>query len=192
MPRQLLRDGKVVEDDWTYLIDPSARTAGSPPVVSAATAGATTAPLAATTPADNAAAAAASRIIPFDLWLAERDKWSTHPGRLGVVLLPAHKVEALAPDLARFELVAAEFPGPSDGRGYTQGRLLRERYKFGGELRAIGYVRHDQLFFLARCGFNSFQLADDELASAASAFTTFTAEYQPSNDEGLPVTLQRR
>jgi uncharacterized protein (DUF934 family) len=140
----------------------------------------------------DAAGPAASLIIPFERWLSERDTWSAYAGRLGVVLLPAHKVEALAPDLARFELVAAEFPGPTDGRGYTQGRLLRERYKFAGELRATGYVRHDQLFFLARCGFNSFQLAENELATAAVALTTFTAEYQPSNDEGLPLKLQRR
>ena len=170
MPRQLLRDGKVVEDDWTYLIEPGAPAA----------------------PSGRPTPIAANLIIPFDLWLSERDQWSAHRGPLGVLLLPAHKVEALAPDLARFQLVAAEFPGPSDGRGYTQGRLLRERYKFSGELRAAGYVRHDQLFFLARCGFNSFQLAENELASATSAFTTFTAEYQPSNDEGLPVKLQRR
>jgi uncharacterized protein (DUF934 family) len=192
MPRQLLRDSHVVIDDWQYLIEPAGDAPGSnPTTVSAATDGAPATPPAA---ADRTAVATATAglIIPFDLWLSERDKWSVHPGRLGVVLLPAHKVEALAPDLARFQLVAAEFPGPSDGRGYTQGRLLRERYQFSGELRATGYVRHDQLFFLARCGFNSFQLAENELAAATSAFTTFTAEYQPSNDAGLPVKLQRR
>jgi hypothetical protein len=109
-----------------------------------------------------------------------------------VVLQPAHKVELLVPDLARFELVAAEFPGPSDGRGYTQARLLRERYGFKHELRAAGYVRQDQLFFLARCGFNSFELPENELSAATAAFSTFSAEYQPSNDAGLARKLRHR
>jgi uncharacterized protein (DUF934 family) len=116
------------------------------------------------------------------------DDWRT----LGVILAPAHPVERLAPDLARFALVGAEFSGPSEGRGYTQGRLLRERWKFTGELRATGYVRRDQLFFLARCGFNSFELPDSELETAAAALATFSAEYQPSNDRGLAVKLRHR
>lgn len=163
MPRQLLRDGRVIEDDWQYLAE-----------------------------AETEGRTAAGLIIPFEQWLSERDKWLTHTGRLGVVLLPTHRVERLAPDISRFELVGAEFSGPSDGRGYTQGRLLRERWKFGGELRAAGYVRRDQLFFLARCGFNSFELPESDFEHATSAFSTFSAEYQPSNDAGLAVKLQRR
>jgi uncharacterized protein (DUF934 family) len=101
-------------------------------------------------------------------------------------------VEDLAADLPRFALVAANFPGPSDGRGYTQGRLLRERYGFQGELRASGYVRHDQVFFLARCGFNALELPQSDLQNASAAFKTFTAAYQPSNDAGLPTRLTGR
>jgi uncharacterized protein (DUF934 family) len=86
-------------------------------------------------------------------------------------------------------LVAADFPGPADGRGYSQGRLLRERYGFSGEIRAAGYVRRDQLFFLARCGFNSFQLAERDLTDALEAFATFSAAYQPTNDQGLAAKL---
>jgi uncharacterized protein (DUF934 family) len=168
MPRQLLRDGRVVEDDWQYL----AETGGIAQLTDATAAG--------------------GLILSFDQWLSERDRWLAYAGRLGVVLLPAHKVERLAPDVSRFELIGAEFPGPSDGRGYTQGRLLRERWGFGGELRALGYVRRDQLFFLARCGFNSFELAESDLANATSAFATFSAEYQPSNDAGLALKLQHR
>jgi uncharacterized protein (DUF934 family) len=182
MPRQLLRDNQIVIDDWQYL------TELEPGVATGVAAAAAAAPVVAPT----ATIEGAGLIIPFDRWRTERDRWLAHPGRLGVVLLPAHKVEQLAPDLAHFALVAAEFPGPTDGRGYTQGRLLRERYQFRGELRAAGYVRRDQLFFLARCGFNSFQLAENELAGAATAFSTYTAEYQPANDEGLPHKLRHR
>ncbi len=192
MPRRLLRNGLIVDDDWTYLAELEGVSASDGTAVGSGAASA------ATTSTDAADAGSAGRaseanvIIPFERWQAERERWLEHRGRLGVVLLPAHKVEALAPDVARFDLIGAEFPGPSDGRGYTQGRLLRERYEFSGELRAMGYVRRDQLFFLARCGFNSFELPENELATASSAFSTFSAEYQPSNDEGLAIRLRHR
>jgi uncharacterized protein (DUF934 family) len=169
MPRQLLRDGRVVADDWTYLAD-----ADTDPAVAGTT------------------AASGGLIIPFEQWQADKATWLSDARRLGVALQPNHKVELLAPDLARFELVASAFPGPSDGRGYTQARLLRERYGFKHELRAAGYVRQDQLFFLARCGFNSFELPENELNAATTAFATFSAEYQPSNDAGLARKLRHR
>jgi uncharacterized protein (DUF934 family) len=89
-------------------------------------------------------------------------------------------------------LIAADFSGPGEGRGYSQARVLRERWKFGGELRATGYVRRDQLFFMARCGFNSFELPDAEIEAAHAALAIFSWAYQPSNDAGLPLKLQRR
>ena len=134
----------------------------------------------------------AGLILTLDAWLSDRERWSSSGRRLGVILAPVHKVEQLAPDLARFALVGAQFPGPGDGRGYTQGRLLRERWKFGGELRATGYVRRDQLFFLARCGFNSFELPENEIETARDALATFSAAYQPANDAGLAVRLRHR
>ncbi len=134
----------------------------------------------------------AGLILTLGEWLSERERWTSSDRRLGVILAPMHKVEQLAPDLARLTLVGAQFPGPSDGRGYTQGRLLRERWKFAGELRATGYVRRDQLFFLARCGFNSFELPEAEIETARDALATFSAAYQPANDAGLAVRLRHR
>jgi uncharacterized protein (DUF934 family) len=133
-----------------------------------------------------------SVIVPFEQWQADREGWLGHRGRLGVILSPADTVESLIPDLGRFALLGAEFPGPSEGRGYTQGRLLRERWHFGGELRARGHVRQDQIFLLARCGFNSFELPESEIDAARRALHTFTAAYQPSNDAGLPEPLEHR
>jgi uncharacterized protein (DUF934 family) len=161
MPRRLLRNRQIVEDEWLYLAEAAADL---------------TAPL----------------IVTFAQWENERDIWMARGSPLGVLLSPAHPVERLEPDLARFALVAAEFSGPSEGRGYSQGRLLRERFGFGGELRATGYVRRDQLFLMARCGFNSFELPDPDLDHALTAFSTFSAAYQPSNDLGLALTLPRR
>jgi len=141
--------------------------------------------------AEAAADASAPLIVTFDQWKMEPDTWIARGTPLGVVLSSAHKVEELAPDLERFSLVAAEFSGPGEGRGYTQARLLRERWNFKGELRATGHVRTDQVFFMARCGFNSFELPDTDFGAALAAFSTFSAAYQPSNDLGLAVKLRR-
>jgi uncharacterized protein (DUF934 family) len=134
--------------------------------------------------------AAAPLIVTFDQWRMEPDTWITRGSRLGLLLAPDHKVEDLAKDLQHFSLIAASFPGPSDGRGYSQARLLRERWNFKGELRATGFVRIDQVFFMARCGFNSFELPDSDFSDALAALSTFSAAYQPSNDAGLAVKLQ--
>ena len=164
MPRRLLRDRQIVVDEWRYVAE-AASDAGAP----------LSAPL----------------IVTFDQWQREPDTWLARGSRLGVVLSPAHKVEQLVPDLKRFALIAAEFPSLSEGRGYSQARLLRERWNFKGELRATGQVRRDQLFFMARCGFNSFELPDADIDDAHTAFTTFSAAYQPSNDLGLALKLPR-
>src|SRR5258706_6264732 len=160
MPRRLLRDGRIVDDDWSYLAEAEGNEA---------------APL----------------ILTLAEWQNDRDHWLAQDRRLGVVLSPAHKVELLAPDFARFALIGADFTGPGQGRGYPQVRVLREQWKFVGELRATGYVRRDQLFFMARCGFSSFELHDTDIEDAHTAFSTFTAAYQPANDSGLPRKLSR-
>ncbi len=160
MPRQLLRDGCAVEDDWAYF------------------------------DGNDEAPGARGLIVPFDDWLARSEHWRAVARPLGVALLPAHKVEQLAASIGCLDLIAVSFTGPSEGRGYTQGRLLRERYQFDGELRATGHVRRDQIFFLARCGFNSFELPADEIAAGLVALSTFSGAYQPANDRGLPAAAQ--
>jgi uncharacterized protein (DUF934 family) len=160
MPRRLLRDRRIVIDEWRYV-------------------------------AEAAVDASAPLIVTLAQWQREPDTWIGRGSPLGVVLCPAHHVEQLAPDLKYFSLIAAEFSGPSEGRGYSQARLLRERWDFKGELRATGYVRRDQLFFMARCGFNSFELPETDIDDAHTAFSTFSAAYQPSNDLGLAVKLRR-
>jgi len=123
---------------------------------------------------------------------AERERLLARAGPLGVILAPADNEQELVPDLSRLALVAAEFTSVSEGRGYTQGKLLRERWGFAGELRARGAVRRDQVFLLARCGFNSFELPESELEGAKAALRTFSAAYQSSNDRGLGAALRHR
>jgi uncharacterized protein (DUF934 family) len=140
--------------------------------------------------AEAAADTAAPLIVTLTQWQLEPDTWLARGTPLGLVLSPAHRVEQIAADMGVFTLIAAEFSGPAEGRGYTQARQLREQWKFTGELRATGYVRRDQLFFMARCGFNSFELPDSDIDDAHEAFATFTAAYQPSNDAGLAHKLR--
>ena len=101
-------------------------------------------------------------------------------------------MQKLVPDLGRLALAGAEFPTLSEGRGYTQGRLLRERWRFAGELRARGALNRDHVFLLARCGFDAIELPDGELDVGAASLHTFTAAYQPSNDLGLETALRHR
>ena len=133
-------------------------------------------------------------ILPFARWKAERDQWWLWDGRLGVRLGPTDPVGALEHDFLRVSLVAIEFGGLGEGRGYSQAQLLRKRYKFTGELRAVGKIQRDQLFFMARCGFDAFEVsgADPALAwlSATAAFSGF---YQPTGDgQGTIFDLRRR
>jgi uncharacterized protein (DUF934 family) len=120
-------------------------------------------------------------VVPYAELRRERERWWAWDGRLGVRLGPLDRVEELAPELPRLDLVALEFPNPGDGRGYSQARLLRERLDFRGELRAVGAgVRQDQVFLLARCGFDSIELAEGEdVAAAQRAFERYDVAYQP-------------
>jgi uncharacterized protein (DUF934 family) len=130
-------------------------------------------------------------IVPYSE-LRNSVSWREWRGRLGARLAPADNVEDLADELSRLALVAVEFPNPGDGRGYTQGRLLRARLHFTGELRAVGAgVKQDQVFLLARCGFDSFELAPGENAEEAlRALERYDVAYQPA--ERLPSIRRQR
>jgi uncharacterized protein (DUF934 family) len=126
-------------------------------------------------PADSA-----SVIVPFARFREGRDAWLARAGRLGVLLAPADRVEDLAADLLRISLVALHFTGPGEGRGYTAARLLRQRYAFAGEIRAVGHVKQDQLYLMARCGIDAFELAPGEKPEEALAtLARFKVAYTP-------------
>ena len=91
-------------------------------------------------------------------------------------------MELLRADLPRVSLIAIEFPSPSEGRGYSQARVLRDRLNFTGEIRAVGHVKRDQIFFMARCGIDAFELAPGvSPQSVLAAFDDFDVAYQPSS-----------
>jgi len=121
-------------------------------------------------------------ILPLARWHTERERWSSWHGRLGVRISPADRVELLRADLPRLSLIAIEFPSPSEGRGYSQARVLRDRLKFTGEIRAVGHVKRDQIFFMARCGIDAFELAAGVTPqSVLTAFDDFDVAYQPAS-----------
>jgi uncharacterized protein (DUF934 family) len=127
------------------------------------------------TPAD-----AVAVIVPFAKFRESPAVWLARSGALGVRLAPADKVEDLAADVSRFALIALEFTGPGEGRGYTQARLLRQRYHFKGELRAVGHVKQDQLYLMSRVGIDAFELsAGEKPEDALATLARFKVAYTP-------------
>ena len=117
-------------------------------------------------------------IVPLSLWLERRGALIAR-GDIGVWLAPADHPGALADDLERLQVIAIDFPQFTDGRGYSHARLLRERFGFTGELRAIGDVQRDQLYYLSQCGFDAFLIPDGrDAAPALGAFNDFSDGYQ--------------
>ena len=136
--------------------------------------------------------AAGDVIVPVAVWQARRDAMLARPGARGVWLDSSEAPETIAGDLEHFALVAVNFPKFGDGRGFSTARLLRERYRFAGELRAIGDVLRDQLLFLEQCGFDAFALRDDQDAEdALCAFDDFSEAYQASATQPVPLFRRR-
>ena len=131
-------------------------------------------------------------IVPLAVWLSERARLLARAGRTGVLLQPNDEPGALAGDVDRLGVIAVHFPSFTDGRGYSTARLLRERYGYRGELRAVGDVQRDQLFYLARVGFDAFQLEDGaDVDDALAAFADFSEVYQAAWDQPTPLFRRR-
>lgn len=130
-------------------------------------------------------------IVPLARWLAQREQLLARTD-VGVWLQPSEDPDALAADVTALPLIAVEFPKFTDGRGYSTGRLLREKYHFSGELRAIGDVLRDQLYYLEQCGFNAFALRSDrDLTDALPSFNDFPDNYQATVRRPVPLFRRR-
>jgi uncharacterized protein (DUF934 family) len=132
-------------------------------------------------------------LVPLRLWQGfAHELLGREGGRIGVWLDSHEDPAMIADSLEAFRLIAVHFPQFTDGRGYSTARLLRERYGWKGELRAIGDVQRDQLYYLWRCGFDAFLLNDGIDANAAlSAFSEFSECYQTSVECPLPLFRRR-
>lgn len=123
-------------------------------------------------------------LVSLEQW---QDHWESLIKRkepIGLRLRSDQHPEIIADDLEQLSLIALEFPSFRDGRAYSYARLLRERYGFEGELRAIGDVLLDQLAYMQRCGFDAFEISHaDPLATYHKALTDFSVWYQPATDQ---------
>jgi uncharacterized protein (DUF934 family) len=149
----LIKDGRFVADPWRHL-------------------------------GDDEPVAAIPRVTVSDRrWRAERAALIDSGALLGVRLANDVSPQALAGDLDRFGLVVLTFPRFTDGRAYSQARLLRGRLGYRGELRAQGEVLRDQLLFMQRCGFDAWAVPERaETENWLAAFAEFDVFYQPAED----------
>ena len=130
-------------------------------------------------------------IVPLGLWQDRRSELLERSGRLGVRLAPDQQPSLIADDLSHFDVVAFEFPAFKDGRAFSHARVLRERYGYKGEVRAVGDVARDQIFFMARCGFDAYEVKEGRsLEDALKAFEDFSVTYQPAADDSRPFFLR--
>jgi len=159
--RKIIKDRKVVEDDWCHLDDDAALPAGN-------------------------------ITVSIKRWQQQHETLSHHEGGLGIRLSGEDSLEEIVPVLERFQLVVLVFPVFTDGRCYSYARLLRDRYRFQGEIRAQGDVLYDQLFYMSQCGINSFELANpDSLTQALVAFDAFSESYQATVLRPEPLYRRR-
>ena len=144
------------------------------------------------TPASVALPSGAEVLVPLSVWQARREEILARGVPAGVWLDAGEGPEAIAADLDHFAVVAVNFPKFADGRGYSTARLLRERYGYEGELRAIGDVLQDQLYFMRRCGFDAYAVRPDkDIHAALAGLTDFSESYQTAVDQPQPLFRRR-
>ena len=161
--RDIIRDRVIVADDWNVLR------------------------LAEGESADTVVVPEGKVIVPLAVWQARRDSLKGRPG-VAVWLASDERPEALKDDLDLLPLIAVDFPKFGDGRGYSIAYNLRARYGYQGELRAIGDVLRDQLFYMQRVGFNAFATRPDRsIEDALKGLTDFSEAYQTSWDQKTPL-----
>jgi uncharacterized protein (DUF934 family) len=126
-------------------------------------------------------------LVPLEVWLARHAELNLRSD-IGVWLAGSDDPERIAPWLTQLPLVAVDFAKFTDGRGYSLAYLLRSRYGYRGQLRAIGDVLPDQLFFMRRVGFDAFAVrADKNVHQALQTLRPFSDAYQGSWDEAAPA-----
>ncbi len=158
----LLRDGALVDDPWVTIDDGTALPMDGPAIVS------------------------------LERWQAHRDELLGRNAPLGIRLKSDQPPALIADDLDRFAVVALEFPVFKDGRAYSYARLLRERYGYRGEVRAVGEVLRDQFLFMLRCGFDAVEVRDEKAADQwREAVSEISVVYQPAADSRTPVWALR-
>lgn len=128
--------------------------------------------------------------VTLEQWKENRDSLSGQ--NLNLTLESSDTADLVGDDAASFQRISINFPKFADGRGYSAARLLRERFNYKGELRATGDVLVDQLYFMKRCGFDTFALRDgQDIDDAIAAFSTFSVNYQNDANNQQPLFRRR-
>ena len=141
---------------------------------------------------DDAAPADRDVIVSLARFQSEGDGLMSSGRRVGVRLQPNEEAEALAYDLPRLAVVELRFDKFRDGRPYSNAVLLRERYGYAGELRAVGDVLREQAQFMLRCGFDAFAPADGSGPEDWLAATRrYRHVYQGAPDHRAPIYAER-
>ncbi len=166
---RLIKNGTVIDDGWTTLA------------------------LAEGENAEAVALPAGPVLFPLPVWQARKDEILARGTPVGLFLQDDEKVEDVAADLGHFAVIAVNFPKFVNGRGYSTAALLRQRYAYPGEVRAVGEVLHDQLYYMARVGFDAFALCEEKSFdhALAAGFNTFSERYQGSTDQPVPAFRRR-
>ena len=153
--KQIIKDGLIVENSWQHWTESG-------------------------TTVSDIIGGRRQVIVPLQFLEEHAHQWADPTLCMGALLMPDEEPERLLPYLGKLSLIAIHFPSFADGRGYSSGQLLRTRHGFAGELRAVGDILRDQLYFLNRCGFNAFELREDQdLEAALAAFTDYA--WQPTS-----------
>ncbi len=165
--QRLIKNGQLIDDPWTLL-----REATGPEVLKVVS--------------------GKNFIAPLTFWKQYRSELDDYAGAIGIWLDSHESVDEIGDELASIPVVALNFPAFSDGRSYSNARELRERYNYQGEIRAIGDVLRDQIFYMMRCGFDAFEIRHDQDPEACiKAFNDFQAGYQSSIDQPDPLFRRR-
>jgi uncharacterized protein (DUF934 family) len=158
----LIRDGAAIDDAWVTVGD------------------------------DDGMPDARPAIITLERWRTDREALIGRNAPLGVRLGSDQSAADIVGDLDRFAVVALEFPVFTDGRAFTSARLLRERYGYTGEVRAVGNVLRDQVLFMLRCGFDAFEMKSDDAAENwRAAIAEIDVFYQAAADRRTRVVELR-
>ncbi|MCR9161569.1 MAG: DUF934 domain-containing protein [Nannocystaceae bacterium] len=137
---------------------------------------------------DAAVPAEGNVLVSVERWLNEADALRQRGAQVGILVQPGDDVLTLVGALDGVALVAVAFPKFTEGRGYSSARLLRDRLGYEGELRAVGDVLPDQVFYMRRVGFDSFELAEGKSPQTAiEKLEEFSVTYQAAADTDKPL-----
>lgn len=159
---QVLKDNRLIDDSWTVLAE------------------------------DSESLPSGDILLSYSQWQTFSDQLDSHDGSVGVIIEGNADIEDIIEPLLKLPLIAINFPKFADGRAFSSARLIRERYEYSGEIRAVGGFMRDQLYYLSRCGFNAFKFDDSvDLTESAKSLQDFSEAYQVSVDQESPLFRRR-